>query len=417
MSLLADLLQAKYSMFELSLRQLEDITNNSGVDTALTGEILAKAYRSASLLNLDSNFNAKELYFSLINKVKKDDDRLAHMLGGKDSSSTKEMIPLIVAKVKSLDLHKDGWFMKEKVARRMLKNMPPKNVMKRLGYRSIDKMLSNEDVNEIYGALRFAEDPKWLNRYLRQYKELTFSDFEHRKIKIISYDEAKWGDIAHNFIAKKLHNITHLKELGVIMTMPMSIKKMPGVTLKVLPLLLHYVYEVKLYSTFFKLISIKKNFGELLVDTLVADPGHVSVLGGKHRIHWRVVQRYFGKLSHEYHKEMFEPHVQPEDLHWRKAEDILYEIDPQLEFWQDMDYIGLIDEGGETVTFNLMDVALSYSNDIKFENRYLYHFRESLWNEIFIRYMGQEALESEILEKLDNELIRPEKVKLVKTKA
>lgn len=197
----------------------------------------------------------------------------------------------------------------------------------------------------------------------------------------------------------------------------MSIKQMPGVTLKVLPLLLHYIYEVSLYSTFFKLISIKKNFGELLVDTLVADPGHVSVLGGKHRIHWRVVQRYFGKLTHEYHKEIFEPHVQPEDLHWRKAEDILYEIDPQLEFWKDMDYVGLIDEAGETVTFNLMDVALSYSNDIKFEGRYLYHFRESLWNEIFIRYMGKEALEREILEKLDNELIRPEKVKFSKAKS
>lgn len=414
MSLLADLLQAKDSLFELSLRQLEDLTDRSGVDTALTGDILAKAYKAAASLGLDADFNAKELYYSLINKVKQDDAALARKLGGRNPESTAEMIPLIVRKVSNMRLHKNGWFMKEKVAKRMLRQMPPKQVMKLLGYRSLEKMLAQENLYELYGALRFAEDPKWLNRFLKQYKQLTFADFEHRPIKIISYDQAKWGDIAHDFIAKKLHNITHLKELGVIMSMPMRIKTMPGVTLKVMPLLLHYVYEVRLYSSFFKLISIKKNFGELLVDTLIADPGQVPVLDGRHRVHWRVIQRYLGKLKHERHKEIFEPHVQPEDLHWRKAEEILYKFDPRLEFWKDMDYVGFIDSSGQVTTFNLMDVALSYSNGIKFEDRYLYHFRESLWNEVFIRYMGQEALEREILQKLDNEVIAPEKVKIAK---
>ena len=46
-------------------------------------------------------------------------------------------------------------------------------------------------------------------------------------------------------------------------------------------------------------------------------------MAGSH-VHWRVIQRYFGKLENEYHPEIFEPHVQPEDLHWRKAEEALY---------------------------------------------------------------------------------------------
>jgi len=127
------------------------------------------------------------------------------------------------------------------------------------------------------------------------------------------------------------------------------------------------------------------------------------------QIHWRVIQRYFGKLPNEKHPEEFEPHVQPEDLHWRRAEDVLYDIDPELKFWQSLDYVGVFKgPAHDAVTFNLMDVALSYSNEIPYADRYLYHFRESLWNEVFARYLGEKVLEQQLLDKLDNAVIKPE---------
>jgi hypothetical protein len=55
-----------------------------------------------------------------------------------------------------------------------------------------------------------------------------------------------------------------------------------------------------------------------------------------------------------------------------------------------------------------MDISLGYSNGIDYADRYLYHFRESLWNEVFARYMGEKELEELLLEKLDNDIIRPE---------
>lgn len=407
--LLAQLLKAKDPLFDLAIKQLEDLTGKEGLDTALIGEIYAKAYDRSAKLKLDPDFNGKELYYSLLQRVKNDDIRMANNLGGKNPSSVSEMIPLIINKVRALKIPKDGWFLKESVAKRMLKDMPPPNIMRQLGYTKAAEMLKKEDIFEIYGALRFAEKSEWLNEFIKKYKDLTFANFEHRSIRIIEYDSARWGDIAKPFIKKKLHNITHLKELGVIFAMPTGhLKSMPGVTLKVLPLLIHYIFEVRLYSAFFKLISVKKNFGELLVDTLIADTPKVS-LTVKRQVHWRVIQRYFGKLKDEKHPEIFEPHVQPEDLHWRKTEEVLYDIDPGLEFWQDMDYVSLIVDG-DIVTFNLMDVALSYSNNLPYENRYLYHFREALWNEIFMRYLGKAKLEQQILARLDNELINPAKL-------
>ncbi|MGH9857343.1 MAG: hypothetical protein ACRD4B_05805, partial [Acidobacteriota bacterium] len=115
-------------------------------------------------------------------------------------------------------------------------------------------------------------------------------------------------------------------------------------------------------------------------------------------------------LQDEAHPELFEPHVHPEDLHWRKAEEMLFEIDEQMEFWQDMDYVGLMFDHAP-VAFNLMDVSFAYSNSEPYEQRLSYHFRESLWNEIFMRYMGHKNLEDQILKQLDNDMIAPERLR------
>lgn len=409
--MLSRLLQAKQPLFDITIQQLEAQTHNQSIDAQLIAEILETAHEKMRQLQLDpADTTGPELYRALLNTVQEHDEHLAREIGGKDPTSLEEMTPKIIRRIDNTDIQRDGWFLKHDVAKQMLLRKPPKNIMRRLGYESAKEMLQQESLYEIYGALRFAEDGAWLNDYNRQYKRLTPDDFEQRQIQIVQFDPQKWGDIAAKFIAKKLHNITHLKELGVIMTMPVADDKpMPGVTLKVMPLILHYFNEIRLYSAFFKLMKDKKNFGDIFVDTLIADPSPVQVTQTDH-VHWRVIQRYFGKLQDEHHPEIFEPHVQPEDLHWRKAEEILYDIDPQLEFWRDLDFVGLFLNDEEPVTFNLMDVSLSYSNQLEFEERYLYHFREALWNEIFVRYLGQKNLEDRVLKRLDNALIAPEEI-------
>jgi hypothetical protein len=131
-------------------------------------------------------------------------------------------------------------------------------------------------------------------------------------------------------------------------------------------------------------------------------------------VHWRVIQRYFGKFKDENHPEAFQPHVHPEDLHWRRAEEMLTQLDPEMGFWHDMDYVGKMTDDGQPITYNLMDVSLAYSNSEPYENRYVYHFRESLWNEIFMRYMGHKNLENSILKQLDNDMIAPEELEVEK---
>ena len=407
MSTLSKLLAAEEPLFDVSLKQLEARTGRAGIDAKLTAEIDETVSNRIKQLDLDSP-TLDELYTALIKQVAEHDKQLAEKLGGSDPNSFYHMIPLIVKKVKELNIPKDGFFLKADLANKFLKNLPPNQIIKRLGYNDVTELLANEDIFGIFGALRFTENAQWLNSFIDQYQSLTANDFEKRPIRILEFKREKWGDVADNFIKKKLHNVTHLKEMGIIVLMPVSDIFMPGVTLKILPLILHYINEIRLYSAFFKLIRAKQNFGEILVKALIADTPKVNISEGNY-IHWRVIQRYFGKLPHENHPEIFEPHLQPEDLHWRKVEQVLYDIDPQLKFWQNLDYVAASEEQ-EIVSFNLMDVALSYANQLKYSDRYIYHFRESLWNEIFARYLGEQTLQDQILLHLDNEIIKPEKL-------
>lgn len=409
MSFLRDLLDAKEPLFSESLKQLEEVSHRPGADAKLAGDIHERAVRAMKALGLDEkDTTGPELYHALLARIKKHDEHLAKSIGGSDGMKVTELLPLMKAAAEKVKVPREAWVLKKSVAKEMLRAMPPRNIMSMLGYRSVDSMLKRENLAEIYGALRFAETPEWLNKFNETYKKLTPSDFESRRIEIVIMPRERWGDIAEHFIAKKRHNITHLKELGVILMLPVKADKLPGITIWAMSLLFHYTNEIRLYSAFFKLQQVKKDFGDIVVNTLIADPGMASVVAGKH-IHWRVIQRYFGKLETEHHPQIFEPHVQPEDLHWRHAEEVLYKIDPELSFWEGLDFVALMHDGRPT-TFNMTDVAASYCNKTPYENRTIYHFRESLWNEIFMRYMGKKVLKEQILQQLDNDMIAPERL-------
>ncbi|HJM04168.1 MAG TPA: TIGR00730 family Rossman fold protein [Candidatus Saccharimonadaceae bacterium] len=407
---LRDLLDAEEPLFTTALRQLEYTSGRTGADTKLIGDITRMAHDNMRLMGLNPAVSTgEEVYYALQARVEDDIARLTKIIGAKDSEDVEHIVPYMIETANKAKFNRKVFVLKREKAKELLRKMPPKDLMKELGYEDIDEMFSKEDFDEIYTALRFSEGPEWLNEYDELFSTVTADDYEERDMRIIQMDHKKYVDLAAHFVKKKLHNVTHTKEMGTIVVVPMHAKRMRGLVLKTLPLLFHYMNELKLYSTFFKLKSKKPHFGKIVVETLIADPGDASQMVGN-KIHWRVIQRYLGRHKEDsVSKAAFEPHVQPEDLHWRRAEDLLYELDPELEFWKDRDYVAVMYDDFP-VAFNLFDVSFAYSNKESYEGRYAYHFRESLWNEIFVRYMGFKNLSEQVLEQLDNDMIAPEKL-------
>lgn len=400
---LSQLLQAKEPLFSMALHDLEQASGNSAVDVRLIADMSTIIKQKVRELGLDPNDTTdKELYHALQNLVALHDSYLTRIIGSNVDDTANAQLINIQKTLKNLKLSKYCWTLKHSVAKKILKAHPPKNVMKRLGYKSIDSMLKRESIGEIYCATRFMETKSWQTKLVKSYKKLSPSDFETRAIEVLLLDQEKWGDAANSLIMQQRHNITHLKELGVLMLLPIPVKRLRGLTITVLPLALHYMNEIRSYSTFFKLQQVRPDFGDILVTTIREDPHSAASIGGQ-SVHWRVIQQHYGTSSRPI-PENFEPHIQAEDLDWKKAEEILYHLEPALKFWEGLDYVATLNQDNP-VSLSLMDNAVSYCNGLEYGQQSSGHYRESLWNEIYARYMGEEAIASSVLNQLNDAIM------------
>jgi len=299
-----------------------------------------------------------------------------------------------------------GFFLKEEKAREMLRKEPPKNILSFFKKDSVDELLKEKDLFEVFSALRFIEDKTWLNTvFFRQLDDITPDDFEEREIKMHVLG-GEWLTAAESFLKKKYHNVSHLKELGVIFVIPLAIDT-PGETMRLFSLLLHYLHEVSFYSKLFRKYAAedKEKFAEKLISALrgdVLDKRFAEEDRGKK---WMIVQQYLAKDDVNDWR-LFEPHVNPEAIHWSKAENDIVRFGQKfphigLDFWTDLDFIGNYypDASGVDVlvSFNLIDTVMSLVQE-KEMIKYLYHHEEALWNKIFSEYVGQEKMEQLIID-------------------
>jgi hypothetical protein len=181
-------------------------------------------------------------------------------------------------------------------------------------------------------------------------------------------------------------------------------------------LILHYYYEVKFYSDVFRQYADDNDFAQKLITILKGD------LGGKIDdsafCQWLIIQQYLAK-DNENDARLFIPHVNPEAIHWRKAENDLANfgkwiegIEEDFSFWENLSWVGnyFENEKGERelISFDLVDNVMSLVKE-KERIKYLYHQQEALWNEIFARYYSYEELERMIKENLIKGVINLEK--------
>ena len=216
----------------------------------------------------------------------------------------------------------------------------------------------------------------------------------------------KWVGVAQTFLKKKYQNISHLKELGYIFVIPVELGMLGEVT-RMFSLALHYFFEVKFNSELFEKFASEpatfgKNFASVIkVEIIDNRPPETD------KLRWLIIPRYLARYD-ENDWRLFEPHISPEALYWKKAEDALVNINKVLKdvyvnflFWQDLDWVGdyfKTKTGIESlVSFNLVDAIMALIREKELE-KYLYHHQESLWNKIFIEYFGEEKFEKLIKE-------------------
>jgi len=301
------------------------------------------------------------------------------------------VIVLLRQHIPSQVLH--GQFLRRECLETMVRQCPPQRTVAAAGYTSIEAYLQKESVYELLAAARFTETAEWMQRYLQLYRTLTSRNFTYQPVQFLLLDPKRWWKYAEAFALKKKHNFSHLKEAGVIFWYPNESFRTDHTQLhRLLLMLLHYIYEVHFYASWFEryLFSLNR-IGDYFVDTLLGDtlvcaidPHHIPIL-----------QQYHFKQAKP-NPCVYEPHTMSEALHWGKAIGTVTQLIAQhpeyhrVAFWKNC-YTVIQPLDGTLVTLNLMDVLLSRDTWL------LYHAREDLWNEIFAGYTSHDQLEHTIL--------------------
>lgn len=391
---LASVLGAKEPWFSQSVRRLEQAGGMPNADIQLTSEIKQRIRQKIIQLGLDpDDTTGPELYHALQQRLA-DDEKLARAaLKIASNATAADVLAGVRDFLESYNMPKACFALKTSAAKRLLKKKVPKNVMKRLGYRSADSMLKNEPVLHLYAAATLLESASW-NKALREaYRKAIASDFEVRPMQFALPKTKRWLKLAGSFVTQNRQPMLGFPELGAIVFLPAD-EQVDGLAITALMLGLNEANMLRSYSSFLKLQQVRPDFGAIVRDTCASEPQTGAELAGQ-PVPWRMIQRYYGQSDSAYHPEVFEPHVQREDLIWHQSEQALAGLEPALSFWQDTQFLAVLHEG-QPVSLNALDSALSYCNQLPFSNRIVHFMRDNVWHELMARYLHQDNLEEAV---------------------
>ena len=401
---LSQALGAEEPIFSQSIQQLEQASGAPNADIRLTTENAQRLRIKIAELGLDpKDTTAPELYGALRERLSTDEAAVRKALTIADNASSMDILARVEQVVTSMDMPKQCFALRASVAKRLLKKRVPKAVMKQLGYRSAESMFKHETAAHLYAAAQMVESASWHKSLKEQYAKLQPSDFETRDIIVTLPRSRRWVQLASPYVSTARHNILTFKELGAVVILPLH-EEVDGLTITSLLLALHEMNSVRAFSSFIKLQQVKINFGEIMQQATLEQPQVAAHLANQ-RVTWQTIHRYYSRFKDAYHAEVFEPHVQPEDLHWQHAEDVLAKIAPELSFWQGTQHLSLLDKDGQPVSCNMLDTALSYCNKLSFSDRIVHFVRDNLWHELLLRYLNQHNLEEAVQRQLSRNLV------------
>jgi hypothetical protein len=396
---LSEALAAREPFFRLHLNRLEAASGHPNTDIRLTTEIQRATQAKLRQLGLDPHdTTAAELYHALQERIKADDLRLTKTLRTRAAthvSADGDVVDGMIHVLHELPDSKRCFALKTSVLKAMIKKQPPKHAMKQLGYRSLDSFLKHESPVLILAAAWLSEGISWQRRLLDQYKKLKPSDFEDRKITLLRPSALRWQRLAAETVATKKHNLITFKELGAVVFLPLAPDAPGGTTTASLALALHELNEIRASSTFLKLCQVRRNFGQLVQTAAAGEPYMDSQLAGQ-PVPWQLAQRYYAGLKQADRVEFSDPHLQLEDIAWHPVEDTLAAIEPSFDFWRQGAHLALLHDQ-RPVSFNVVDAALNYCNQIPFERRLAHYFQRSMWHELLLRYLRPESIERALL--------------------
>lgn len=397
-NLLREILKEEKATFSSFIDKLEQASGFPAADIHLTSEIVSKTKDKIKELGLDPDDTTSiELYHGLNSLAKLHDSFIRTHIGANDTTEAEVLLSLITKKVRETISKRQVWSLKHSVAKRLLVKQPPKNLMKALGYRSIESMVKREGISNLYAGMFVVEDSKWVENFVKAYATLTPSDFENRKIELNLLITSKWQKALSAQVAERRHNVILSKELGSVTVLPIDVQNTEGLTLVVMSQLFYLINELYIYGSYYKFLQVQADFGKQFAKSITDGISDVFSISG-HGLNWVVALKHFSNTSYAF--DVFGPHIQVEDLSFISLEEELYKMEPALHYWHGNDTLAYRGDGW-IISLNLLDVAINSFNKLEIEEGSTEYLRESVRITMLQRYVETAPIESQILTQLE----------------
>lgn len=174
--------------------KLEDKNGYPSNDVRLLAETVQKIRTKLADLSLDpDDTTGEELYHALQVKFEQDSRSFDEYFGaGTFDFSQKAAKAVVLLEPYSKDASQ--WALKNKAAKDVIRQLPPKRLMKHLNYRSVESLLKRKDLAEVYLVSACMESDNWLKAHKRLVSKLDQTAFEIRSVKLVKIDEGVLGN-------------------------------------------------------------------------------------------------------------------------------------------------------------------------------------------------------------------------------
>jgi hypothetical protein len=178
-----------------AVTKLEDKNGYPSHDVRHLAENIQKTRLKLIELGLDpDDTTGEELYHVLLGKFSHDSQRFDQqfsLVGSSDNAPASLATRIVLNNFQM----PERWVLKSSAAKKLIKNQPPKNLMRRLKYRSADSLLKRQKLSEIYLAIDYTESASWLKSHAKLVSSLDSTAFEIRPISLSTISTDKWDAI------------------------------------------------------------------------------------------------------------------------------------------------------------------------------------------------------------------------------
>lgn len=393
--MLAQLLDTQEPQFHQTLSSLEAASGHMGHDIRLSESINQLQRTKLAQLGLDpEDTTGEELFHALQAKLKSDDALLIKRLRSISAYQVNAAANLsegIAAAISQVTKDSLIFVIKTSVAKRAIAKFPPKKVMKALNYRSYESLVKHLPLGLMVAAAQELESSAWMQHYSAFLRTLSPRDFEERAVSVYSPHSDKWLALKSQLLAISKRTVMVNKELGSLVILPLPNQPVSGLATLTLASAANGLNAIYAFSSYLRLSQVAKDFNLRLMSSVSDEPRFEHIDYFSAPLSWETVIRFVHHLQGQLGTPL-DTHIGAEELiGWQPVENLIQLIAPEMEFWRDCGHLGRLD-GNSSVSFNVLDNALSLVNKAGYRERYSHHAKRALWQELIARYIRPDLL-------------------------